>query len=326
MTLNVCLIGAGWAANAVHGPSLVDYRRRRRGIRLFGICDRDAVRMNQVRERFGFQHGFDSVEDMARTGQMHAAIVAVNVEQTSRITQILLDYNVPMLIEKPPAMTRRAAMALANAIGRKNGRVMVGFNRRYAPVLQRLKSEAADIGTIQIARGLQLRPARADADFSTTAIHAIDALRWLCDDDYASLDIRYGSCGSQGQSGTFHIQGQMSRGAIVELTVVPQAGRTAETYTLHAAGQTLTAELGIGGAGQVTVYHADKVRTPAVRTPSSARHDQDGFYQEVAAFLNAVRADKPLPGPSVRECVQSVAVMEALATRRRRYSSAPLKM
>ncbi len=322
MSLKVGLIGAGWAAQTVHAPSLVDYKRRRRGIKLFGICDIDAQRVVKVQEQFGFAEGFNSVEVMAHTGFLDAAIVAVSVPHTAQVAATLLKYEIPMLVEKPPALTRRAAENLHALIERSGGRVMVGFNRRYAPIMQRLREEiraAAEAGP-QIARALMLRNNRADADFTTTAIHAIDALRYLCDDDYQRLDFSYGHCGPGGESASFHAIGQTFRGTTIEMTIVPQAGLTVESYSLHADGKTFMADLAPGSLdGNLSVFENGKRNMLTVPAPSDAQHDRQGFYQEVAAFLDAIRSGADLPGPTVGECVQSVAVMEAMAQRRSRY-------
>jgi len=98
------------------------------------------------------------------------------------------------------------------------------------------------------------------------------------------------------------------------------AGMFLERYTVVAGSKTLVAELGQGKGRNVLIeWSGGKRRELRVRVPSRRREDVGGFYQEVAALLDAVRRGRRLPGPDVRESVQSVAVMESLARRRTRF-------
>jgi predicted dehydrogenase len=314
MTLRVGLFGAGWAARTVHGPSLRDYRRRRGGITLAAVCDLNAERAAEVAAEFGFHASYTSVADTLERARLDAAVLAVSIPQNAKVGGACLEAGLPILLEKPPALTRRAVQALAETVKRTRGRAMVAFNRRWTPVLVRLRKLVAAAGPIHSIRCDMRRVRRQDPDFSTTAVHAIDAMRFLTGRDYASLRVAYGHCGPTGQAATIHALGTLDGGAVAQLDVTPMAGMEMEQYTVHAAGRTFVAELGLGKVEQrLTVFADGERREVAVRTPSAARHDMDGFYQEVAAFLEAVKKGGAMPGPTVGQTAQSVAVMAAIS-------------
>ena len=320
MPMRIALLGAGWAARAVYGPALADYRKRRGGLTLAAVCDLDAARAAEVRADFGFECAYTSLAELFRHARLDAAIAAVSVPHNAAVAQACLRAGLPTLVEKPPALTARAARDLVRAVRRSRGRLMVAFNRRWAPALVRLKALALEAGPIHGLRGDMCRIKRRDPDFSTTAIHTIDTLRFLTGADYAHLAIEYGRCGPEGQAATYHALGAMTTGAAVAFDVVPMAGLDLERYTVHAGGRTFVAEIGFGKSPDTLVeWSAGRPRNVAFKSPSSARHDAGGFYQELAAFLDAVKKGGPLPRPSAADAVQSVTVMEALARRRARY-------
>lgn len=291
MTRRIGLFGAGWAARAVHGPSLAAYRRRRGGIVLAAVCDLDASRAEEVRASFGFERAFSSVDEALADGRLEAAVVAVSERHNAEVALACVRAGLPVLLEKPPALTGRQARSLERTIRRLRGRVSVAFNRRWTPAIVRLRKLIAAAGPVQALRADLRRVARNEADFSTTAVHAVDTLRFLAGADFRSLDVVYGRCGAKGEATSFHGLGEMVGGAVVAFDIVPMAGRDQEDYTVTVGGRTFVA----------------------------AQHDSGGFYQETAGFLDALRRNVPLPGPTVAETVQSVEIMEFLGRRGRRY-------
>jgi len=325
MAIRVGLFGAGWAARTVHGPSLDDYRRKRRGITLAGVCDLDRKKADQVRRALEFEAAWDSPQKMLREARLDAAVVAVSAEANARVARACVRAGVPTLLEKPPAAGRSAIVSLARAVEPPRGRselVQVAFNRRWTPSLVGLKKimEKVKARPVRSLACQFRRVARRDPDFSTTAIHAIDTLRFLADADYRSLDVLYGRGGPRGEVTDYRIQGEMTSGAAVQMEFSPMAGVMMERYTVEAGGMTFVAHYCRDEMGtRVQAWSGGKKREFKVRVPGTAMHQTGGFYQQMVAFLDAVRSGGKLPGPTVAESVQTVAVMEALRNRRRQF-------
>lgn len=325
MPIRVGLFGAGWAAQTVHGPSLEDYRRKRRGIVLAGICDLDRKKADQVRRAFNFEGAWDSPQKMLREAGLDAAVVAVSPEANARVARLCVRAGLPTLLEKPPAGSRSAVVSLARSVEQSGGRkqlVQVAFNRRWTPSLVGLKKIMEKVRARPI-RSLSVqmrRVARCDPDFSTTAIHAIDCLRFLADADYRSLSFLYSAGGPRGEVTDYRVQGEMANGAVVQMEFSPMAGVMMERYTVEAGGMTFVAHYGRDETGtRVQAWSSGKRREFKVRVPGSAMHQIGGFYQQMVAFLDAVRSGGRLPRPTVADSIQTVAVMEALSGRRRQF-------
>ena len=326
MAIRVGLFGAGWAARTVHGPSLEDYRRKRRGIVLAGICDLDRKKAEEVRRALKFEEAWDSPQKMLREARLDAAVVAVSAEANAKVAMLCVNAGLPTLLEKPPALRRRGAEALAWSVRPRRGKrelVQVAFNRRWTPSVVALKRAIVRNakGPIRFLSCRFRRVARRDVDFTMTAIHGIDALRFLADDDYQRLDLVYSPGGPAGRVTDYRFQGEMVGGATVQLEFSPMAGQMLERYTVEAGGKTLVAHYaGDESGARIEIWSGGKRRAVKVPLPGLALHQTGGFDRQMAAFLNAVRSGGPLPGPTVRESVQTVALMEALRQRRRRFT------
>ncbi|MBN2583353.1 MAG: Gfo/Idh/MocA family oxidoreductase [Planctomycetes bacterium] len=327
MAIRVGLFGAGWAARTAHGPSLADYMGRKgHGIVLAGVCDLDAAKADEVRAMFGFERAWDSPRAMIREGKLDTAVVAVHVDANAKVARLCVDAGLPTLLEKPPALSRRAVEALAWSVRPKRGGrelVQVAFNRHWTPSVLALKQaiEKSAKGPIRFLSCQFRRAARRDPDFSTTAIHAIDALRFLAGSDYARLDLIYSPGGPAGEVTDYRLQGEMACGATVQMEFSPMAGHMLERYTVQAGGKSFLAHYARDESGsRIEIWSGDKMQAMKVRLPGLALHQLGGFDLQIAAFLDAVRKGGKLPGPTVGETVQTIAVMEALRQRRRRFT------
>src|SRR5208283_4016601 len=106
----------------------------------------------------------------------------------------VLERGFPLLLEKPPGLTAAELDRLVAAAGRGGGRAQVAFNRRHMPVMQRaleILAGAFRRGSVERIDYDMIRHERWDPDFSTTAIHAIDAALVLARAPFRSAEIRY---------------------------------------------------------------------------------------------------------------------------------------
>jgi hypothetical protein len=79
------------------------------------------------------------------------------------------------------------------------------------------------------------RVRRFEEDFSTTAVHAIDAVRYLAGADYAQADFSYRAIAGQKAVDIF-MDARMENGCIARIDICPGAGLLAETLTVSADG------------------------------------------------------------------------------------------
>jgi len=254
-----------------------------------------------------------------------AVSLVVPVERTGELAGLILEWGFPLLLEKPPGRTVAEVDRMIAAAG---GIVhQVAFNRRFAPLVRELKRRLDDVGSpLQHVRYEMARVDRRDPDFSTTAIHGVDAVRFLAGSDYAEVRFRYQPLAGVGPGVVnVFLDAVMESGVTAQLGFCPLAGVVVERATLHARDHTFELHLGIWDSvdapGRVRHFEHGRLHRE-VAGDSVAERDapfvHGGFYGEYESFLVALREGRP-PSPSLEEARQSVAVMECMRERRNEY-------
>ena len=148
---------------------------------------------------------------------------------------------------KAPGMSRRSWSASSAAAAKGSTRAQVAFNRRFMPVMRHarliLDSEFRSGSPGRIDYSL-LRSDRWDPDFSTTAIHALDAALFLAGSPFPRRGIPLSTPEAGGIVGHRRVsRGRCASGTRVSVNIQPVAGLNAEFAAVHAIGQTLNVRI-----------------------------------------------------------------------------------
>ncbi|HEY3380910.1 MAG TPA: Gfo/Idh/MocA family oxidoreductase [Vicinamibacterales bacterium] len=332
--MKFCMVGCGDHAVSSHGPALAAYAASHPAFELSGCCDSDRARAERFRERFGFGRSYGDWFEMLDAERPDAVALVVPVSLTCPIGSRILERGFPLLLEKPPGETvadvdRLAAAARAGGRDGRDVPHQVAFNRRHVPLVVALRARLAAIaGPLQHIRYEMVRVDRRDRDFSTTAIHAIDAVRFIMASDFASVRFRYREWPELG-SGVANIfmDGVMTCGATAHLAFCPVAGVVVERADVHARDHTLFLEVpmwnGYDTPGRLTHLERGAV-VEELRGPregaGAAPFELGGFYDQYQAFFGALGAAQP-PAPALAATRQSVEIAEAMRARRSDYQS-----
>lgn len=302
--LNVALIGGGSHSRENHLPALARYAALHpEAIMLAAFCDRNPAVAEAIGRQYGFARTYTDVARMLADEALDACIAITPIDATLAVTRTVLAAGVPLLLEKPPGAT----VAEAKEIAALGGRAMVSVNRRFDPALR--AADAARAGRpIQIVRASMLRHARTEPDFFTgTAIHAVDAVRFLAGDvasfraEVRSVDgVRW-----------YRAALEFTSGAKGSLDVLPTCGAVAETYELLGDGYRILATAGGIDSGEVHVWEAGQlVRSEAI-AQQEPTYVKNGAYGETVAFLDALRDGRPL-WPTPADILPSVELCHAI--------------
>jgi len=322
----LCQIGCGEHARVAHGPSQRRCAAERRDLVLAGCCDLDPVRAESFRRDFGFTRAFADPDAMLDAERPDAVVVVVPVEKTVAVGSLVLERRIPLLLEKPPGETVAEVDRLIAAA--EGGRVphQVAFNRRFAPLVRELRRRIEEAGPLQHLHYEMTRVERRDPDFSTTAIHGLDAVRYLAGGDYAEARFRYRELPELGKGvADIFVDAVMTSGATAHLAFCPVAGVLVERATAHAHGHTLFLHVpmwsGVDSPGRLWHFTAGKLAADLGGDrvgDGTALFELGGFYRETVAFLDAVAAGRE-PSPSLRESRQSVEIAEQIRARAAEY-------
>jgi predicted dehydrogenase len=260
-------------------------------------------------------------------------VLVVPETLTAALAIRILEKGVPLLLEKPPGRTPDEvdAMAAAAERGGKPGRPVphqVAFNRRFVPLvraLHRLLRAFGEPPRIQHLHYEMTRSGRRDPDFSTTAVHGIDAVRFLAGADYAHVRFRYHERPDLGPGvADIFLDGILTSGATAHLAFSPMAGVVVERATVHADGQTFFLKIPMWGAvdspGSLEHFEAGRLveRISGGQEGPQEAYALGGFYDEYVAFLGDLAAGRT-PSPSLRQSRQSVEIAEQIRLRRSEF-------
>jgi predicted dehydrogenase len=264
---------------------------------------------------------------MLDTERPDAVSLVAPVERTCELACLILEWGFPLLMEKPPGRTVAEVDRMIAAAG--GVAHQVAFNRRFAPLLREMKREVdarVAPAEVQHVRYEMTRVGRREPDFSTTAIHGIDAVRYLAGSDYAEIRFRYQALPAAGPGvANVFLDAVMASGASAQLAFCPMAGVVAERATVHGRDHTFYAYVPMWNAfdapGRLQHLEKGELKRDAKGdelADSAEPFVQGGFYGEYVAFLDALRSGRP-PSPVLREARQSVAVAECIRELRGDY-------
>ncbi len=321
MSLRICMVGCGAFARLCHGPAQRRYVDAHPDTELAGCCDSDPASAREFAERFGYARAHTDVAAMLAAEKPDAVVLAVPPVITPAAAGLVLERGLPLLLEKPPGLIR-AQLDRLIATQAVPGRAQVAFNRRYMPVMRQaqalLERELPAPTVARIDYDL-VRCDRWDPDFSTTAIHAVDAVLFLARSPFRTAELRFQEQTQGGRVAVnFVLEAECVSGTRVWLNVQPVAGRNAESARIQAVGHSLALTIPASPTapepGTLEHWRGNR-RATAYSDPDGAMVERMGITGELEAFLDAVRTGGPMT-PGLRDCRQQVALMEAIRLRR----------
>ncbi|MFO7256865.1 MAG: Gfo/Idh/MocA family oxidoreductase [Bacteroidota bacterium] len=182
--MKIGVVGIGDICRKAYLPVLA----AQRGIELF-LCTRNRQTLAEVSERYRIARATNSLDELVQSG-IDAAFVHTTTNSHPEVVRHLLEHNVHVYVDKPIAYHYQDTEALADLSFRKKRILMTGFNRRYAPLVRRLRdSGVPDIVIIQKNRvSLPGLPRQFILD---DFIHVVDTLRYLARHNQPDFTVKY---------------------------------------------------------------------------------------------------------------------------------------
>ena len=328
MTFRICTIGCGHIATGYHGPAYRRYVATHPDTELAACCDLDEARARQFAECFGFARHYTDLEAMIETERPGAVCMMVSEPFTCEVACRVLRFGVPLMTEKPPGRTTDEIERMIAAAEASGAPTQVAFNRRHLPLARLLRSQLAglDPAQIQHVRYDLTRIGRTDADFSLTAIHGIDAVRYLAGSDYAHVRFHYQELPEFGPTvANIFMDCILVSGGTAHLDFCPVAGVVVERATIYAHDHTFFLNIPIwnGFDAPGRLQHLERGTLIAEVdgiTASSGSEDfiLSGFYAENASFFDDIRSGRR-PTDDLRSARQSVEVAQCIRERVSEY-------
>ena len=316
MPFNICAVGCGHIAHAMHGPSYLRYQSENSSAVFAGCCDIDLGKAEYFKSKFNFRNAYTDMDIMIRMEKPDAVCLLSPVDVTASLAADILRQGIPLLLEKPPGRTWEEISLLIDIADKKRVPNRVAFNRRYAPLVIKLKELLGAKRAPEQIRSIQYdmyRVGRMDEDFSTTAIHAIDAARFIACSDYKHVRFTYRAATD------IHMACETQSGAVVNISVCPVTGMIKEGATVICRDKIFDLDLlgnPLNPMGRLTAIEKNDITADI--SGDAEPFVREGFYNENKTFFDDIIAGRQSAG-GVDTAFQSVVLAECVRERVREY-------
>ena len=141
--VNIGLLGAGSFATSTLLPAI----KKVSGVELIGVCASTGASARRAGDKFGFAYCTTEEDEIVNDASVNTVVVATRHHLHSRQVVAALEAGRNVFCEKPLALNDEELGSIVETFGadRANA-LMVGYNRRFAPMADRLKAFLAEIG------------------------------------------------------------------------------------------------------------------------------------------------------------------------------------
>jgi predicted dehydrogenase/threonine dehydrogenase-like Zn-dependent dehydrogenase len=290
--VRVGFVGAGSYATSALLPHLAEHPR----VRLVSVATTRSLSAVNARYKFGFEHAGTDADAVLADDSLDAVFVVTRHQSHADLVCRALEAGRTVFVEKPLALTEEQLdRVLATVAETCNDRLMVGFNRRFAPLFVHLREHFrrndAPVSARYLVNAGQLDPSSwylqagtEGSRFAGEGGHFVDTLSALVGHDPVEV------CGRTGPDGDVQVLLGYPDGSLGSVTYATGGQRRYPKETLDVTG---------GGANaRLDNFTRATVWTPKGReTKRSLKGPDKGQKDELAAFLRAVQRGGPMPIP-----------------------------
>ncbi len=133
--LGISFIGAGNFARGVLLPIV----RRQAKLQLVGVGAATGLSAKNTAEQFGFSYSTTDYQEILSDEKSQLVFIATRHDSHAQIAAEALRRDKHVFVEKPLAITAESLREVIAAARESNGLLMVGYNRRFAPIAKEIK-------------------------------------------------------------------------------------------------------------------------------------------------------------------------------------------
>ncbi|MFE3031480.1 bi-domain-containing oxidoreductase [Streptomyces canus] len=292
-SVKLAFVGAGNYATSMLLPHLA----QREGVELSTVVTTTSLSGANAQRKFGFKEATTDLDAVLGDKSIDAVFVVTRHSSHAALTRQALLAGKTVFVEKPLALTEDELSGVLAAVEESgNDRLQVGFNRRFAPLLQEARKQfgarsgPAHLRYLVNAGRLDhgswyLQQGSEGSRFVGEGGHFIDTASWLLDADPVSV---YATATSGNEDLQVVLRYPDGSTATISYVTTGPSGFPKETLDLVADGRALRLDDFV----RASVYGRKK--WVSSRLPKTRDKGQNA---ELAAFIKAVRTGGPMPVP-----------------------------
>ncbi len=275
---------------------------------LVAICDPVEGARNNAGDTFNVSKRYKTIEALLDNETLDAIFVATPAHLNGEVAAPCLERGVNTLLEKPPGMNVTETTALRDTAKKTGAKAMVGWNRRFHPIIMQAKQLVKARGHVtqlvgefhksitRLAQSGKFPKHLMDNMFLETPIHALDTLRAIAEADVHEVY----SVVQRTISDYKDVHAALilfDNGCVAQLIANYTTDARLERYEIH--GRDISAYL--EGVSQGTVF-CDGTQHKLTDPGSGGTVEQNRY------FLDCVKSDTPvsLPAANLDEAVKTM--------------------
>lgn len=238
--ISVAFIGAGSYAQGSLLPNLPNDITRK------GVMTNSGTTSKRVAERFGFEFCTSNEDDILKSKDINTLFIATRHDSHAKYVIEGLKNGKNVYVEKPLCMTLDELVEVQQICQEKQKTVMIGFNRRFAPLAQIIKQK---FGSGKMAMIYRVNAGAIPADswiqdmkvgggrMIGEGCHFIDFMAFMC----GSVPVKVSAIAlpdSQGLNDTLNVNIEFENGSTGVLAYYANGAKSMpkEYFEVHAAG------------------------------------------------------------------------------------------
>ncbi len=287
-SLRVSVIGAGSHATNEFLPLLA-----KENVTFRGIASATGVRAIALGKKYGFAFASANIEEVLGDSQTDAVLILTRHDSHAGLTARALASGKHVFVEKPLALDRQQLQNVTSAFVDDHQVLMVGFNRRYAPLAVALRD-----GFVKRAQPMSIvyranvgyrppehwlhHPRQGGGVIVGEACHHIDFCCWLIGAALLSLDVRClgGNGAGYLREDNVHITMAFADGSLATVVYLSNGARAFPTETIDVSCENRSARL-------IDFRRLETGHGIRTRTRRLWRGPAKGIDAQIRAFLEA---------------------------------------
>ncbi|HEX6674355.1 MAG TPA: bi-domain-containing oxidoreductase [Actinomycetes bacterium] len=287
------VIGAGNYATSMLLPHL----RGRDDLRLVEVATATGLSAANVRRKFGFERFSTDYRGLLADEAITAVLIATRHHAHAAMVCEALRAGKAVFVEKPLAVSPEQLEAIVAAVEESgNDRLMVGYNRRFAPLLVELKRAWGErAGPLQLRYDVNAGRLEADSWYGNAeegsrlvgeGCHFVDTVSWWLGDDPVEVFASATAADPDDTTSTL----VYPDGSVATIAYQTRGDPRAPKELLQVSGD--------GKLARLLNFQRTELWRAGRRQGHRARGGIDkGQRQELDAFVRAVAEARPMPVP-----------------------------
>ena len=309
--VKVCIIGAGGMANLVHYPSLSKIENAE----IIGICDLNEERLRKTSEKYKISNVYTDYKKMLEEKSPDAIYIIMPPHHLFDIVIHCLNKCLNVFIEKPPGITLEQTKQMAKLAEKKGVLTMVGFQRRFAPLIVEGKKRIEEKGEVILTQANFFKNYLGQPPYYNGAIdiltcdviHSVDLLRYIGGDVKKVKSIVKGLFANY--DNLFCSLIEFSSGAIGILSANWTSGKRIFSLEIHGKGIVVF----VDPENQAMIYSDGKEEGESIDakefTGGKELFEIAGFLDENKHFIECIEKKK-LPETNFYDAVKTMELVE----------------